>query len=302
VRRGANTFFLKKEEQMEEQKKKIPRLYSSLASYYDKLEGQYRNHDEDSRWIQGILEKNGATNLLDLSCGTGSHVSRLAKISDAEVFAMDSSPEMVSIAHRKTRESNQVAGEVLERETSYLRADFFSLPFKQASFDAAICMYWSLAGLNEKLAWRLFAGVNSILATGGVFIFDVENSEGIKENLIGTPFIDAFFAEDNATVMRANLSRKVEPDLVDWRAYYIVDDGRTPELFADRMDLRFYSRSQLERTLAQTNFETLDVLSGPFKPYSKGSPSLYFVARKKEEGGGRALSIKQGEKNPRFSV
>ena len=48
------------------------------------------------------------------------------------------------------------------------------------------------------------------------------------------------------------------------------------------MNLRFYSREQLERLLSKSGFETFEVSSGPFKPYEKNSPSLYFVARKKD--------------------
>ncbi len=145
-------------------------------------------------------------------------------------------------------------------------------------------MYWSLAGLDEQIALRLFEEVHSILTSKGIFIFDVENSEGIKENLIDSPFIDSFFLEEDGktAVIRANYSRKIAPDIVDWHSYYLIEEGGVSRLVEDRMNLRFYSREQLERLLSKSGFETLEVSSGPFKSYEKNSPSLYFVAGKKD--------------------
>ena len=244
-----------------------------FAKYYDRLESQYRDYDEDSRWIRETLELHKAGNVLDASCGTGNHIAKLASDSNIECFAMDLSREMVQIASQKQ------SGE----RTQFLLADFLHLPFSDESFDSAICMYWSLAGLDETLVTKLFTEINSVLSPGGIFIFDVENSEGIKENLIGCPFIDSFFTEDgtDTAVIRANLSTKKESDLVDWRAYYLIEDGGVSELFEDRMNLRFYSKLQLEDLLYKSGFETLQVLSGPFKEYRGNSPSLYFVAQKK---------------------
>ena len=77
-------------------------------------------------------------------------------------------------------------------------------------------MYWSLAGLDEETVLRLFEEVRTILTRKGIFIFDVENSEGIKENLIDSPFIDSFFLEEDGktAVIRANYSRKTLP--ISW--------------------------------------------------------------------------------------
>ena len=256
---------------------KVPKLYTTFAKYYDRLESQYRDYEKDSRWISETLASNQVRNVLDVSCGTGSHVSKLSALNPGlEIFAMDSSSEMLGIAGSK----------VHNQEFPVLRADFLNFPFINSSFDASICMYWSLAGLDEGLALKLFRGLASILCSGGLLLFDVENAEGIKENLIDAPFIDSFFQdEEGRSIIRANYSRKIEPDLVDWHAYYLVEEDGVSELTEDRMTLRFYSRSQLERLLSQAGFETISVSSGPFQEYRTNSPSLYFIARKRREVG-----------------
>ena len=62
-------------------------------------------------------------------------------------------------------------------------------------------MYWSIAGLDENLVRNLFSETNSILKKGGAFIFDTENAEGIKENLLNVPFIDAYFPDGKDAVI-----------------------------------------------------------------------------------------------------
>ena len=263
-------FIQKRERQMEPSS--APKLYTSLARYYDRLESQYRNYDEDSLWIAKVIQDPGAKSIADISCGTGNHISRLSR-SNVERFtvAMDSSKEMVSFASRKSG-----------KNVEFARADFLKMPFVKETFDCAICMYWSLAGLDEELVFRLFEQVHSILTSKGIFIFDVENSEGIRENLVGTPFVDSLFIEDNRiAVIRANYSQKIAQDVVDWHAYYLIEEDGISKLVEDRMNLRFYSRDQLESLLSKSGFETIEVSSGPFKLYEKNSPSLYFVAQKK---------------------
>jgi ubiquinone/menaquinone biosynthesis C-methylase UbiE len=248
----------------------FPKLYTDLAKYYDRLESQYRDYQLEARWLNEILEERSVKRVIDLSCGTGSHVLGLASEGSGRQFvAADASREMIKLA-----------GQKLKQKASLVRADFLSLPFNEESFDAAICMYWSIAGLDENLVRKLFSETCRILAEKGVFIFDTENADGIKEELLNAPFIDAFFPDGEDAVIRANFSTKIAPDLVDWRAYYLIESAGVSELINDRMNLRFYGRKQLESILEETGFRVLEVLSGPSKDYEAGSPSLYFVAEK----------------------
>lgn len=256
---------------MADEKFEFPKLYTKFAKYYDRLENQYRDYLKESEWIAGLLEKNGCNEVVDISCGTGSHLAILRNHVDSLNFVgMDASKEMIALARQKLA------------TVPLILADFLHVPFRGESFDAALCMYWSLAGLNDQLVKSLFAQTFYLLKRGGIFLFDTENAEGIKENLLNAPFIDGFFtdAKENQVVIRANFSTKVKPDLVDWRSYYLLETEGVSELENDRMNLRFYSRKDLESLLTMTGFETAQVLSGPGVEYVENSPSLYFVAQK----------------------
>jgi SAM-dependent methyltransferase len=257
----------------------VPRLYSSLAKYYDRLEGQYRNYEQESAWLASLIKANGSRRIIDVSCGTGRHVSGLLRefrnTSDAvEILAMDSSPQMVKIADKAFRD-NTIA--------DLLLGDFFNPPAKDGCFDFALCMYWSLAGLDAESVRVLFRRVHSILKEGGMFVFDVENADGIKEHLLDKPFVDGFFFDDSegCTVIRVNLSFKTQSDLVDWRAFYVLDWGSLSKLITDRMNLRFYKKSALELFLEEAGFNVETITSSPFGKYEEKSPSLYFVASSK---------------------
>ncbi len=232
---------------------------------------RYRDYSLEAKWLDGIFEEWKAETVIDVSCGTGSHVLGLVSEGSTRKFvATDASAQMVKLAEAK----------LPSERVSITQADFLSLPFRKNSFDAAICMYWSIAGLNEDLVRNLFLETNSILKKGGAFIFDTENAEGIKENLLNVPYIDAFFPDGKGAVIRANFSTKIATDLVDWHAYYLIETDGVSELVNDRMYLRFYGRRQLEVLLEQTGFRVLEVLSGPSKNYEENSPSLYFIAEK----------------------
>ena len=164
-----------------------PILYTEFAKYYDRLESQYRDYGLEASWINRILDERDAGSIIDLSCGTASHVSGLVpEVSSRQLVAADASKEMIEVARAK------LSG----KDVSILQSDFLSIPFRKNIFDAAICMYWSIAGLDENLVRNLFYETNAILKNKGVFIFDTENVEGIKEELLNVPYIDAFFPDN----------------------------------------------------------------------------------------------------------
>jgi SAM-dependent methyltransferase len=226
------------------------------------------------------LDEHGSRKVIDISCGTGSHLVNLLKRGANEEFiGIDASEEMIRLAREKLIE-------YMGNFVSLIRADFLHPPFTGGSFDAVLCLYWSLAGLNENLVRKLFFEVAVLTKRNGIFVFDTENAEGIKENLLNYPFIDAFFpatdssGKENSMLIRANFSKKIAPDLVDWHAYYLLEHDGVSQMKTDRMNLRFYSKGQLESLLREAGFKVLEVLSGPFLKYAKGSSSLYFIARK----------------------
>jgi ubiquinone/menaquinone biosynthesis C-methylase UbiE len=252
----------------------LPKLYTDFAKYYDRLESQYRNYTKEAEWIRYLLDRKESKRLIDISCGTGKHLGEiLVKATKREHVAMDVSREMIRIASQRLSPSQDVC---------IVAGDFLAIPFASSSFDCAICMYWSLAGLDHLQARKVFSEVARILEPSGLFIFDVENAEGINENLLNAPFIDSFFSdpETYSEVIRVNFSRKIESDLVDWHAYYLFEKDGVSELINDEMKLRFYSKSTLESFLHEAGFKILSVASSPGGGFQRDSPTLYIVGQR----------------------
>jgi len=107
----------------------IQRMFDEVAPTYDFL-----NHllslGIDNYWrakatgkAKKILEKNPAPRILDVATGTGDLADSMAKISGAEVTALDLSPEMLAIARKKYP------------KITFLEGYAEKLPFQDASFD-----------------------------------------------------------------------------------------------------------------------------------------------------------------------
>ncbi|MBN1522504.1 MAG: class I SAM-dependent methyltransferase [Candidatus Aureabacteria bacterium] len=80
------------------------------------------------RWISEMKEK-GFTRILDFGCGTG-NVSLHALRSGLSPVAVDTSLEMLKMIKKK----------IGNEHSSFVRGDGESLPFRDRSFDAAVCM------------------------------------------------------------------------------------------------------------------------------------------------------------------
>ena len=129
-----------------------------------------------------------------------------------------------------------------------------------------------IVATNEVREAEYLADKITIFASGRDLVTD--SISNLKDTVRGGDIVDLEF------VMRANFSTKVAKDLVDWKAYYLIETGGVSKLLNDRMSLRFYGKKQLENLLEETGFSVLEVLSGPSKQYEESSPSLYFVAEK----------------------
>lgn len=78
-----------------------PEAYRALAEIYDRVYS-FKDYDAEARTLRGLIRKWGprpSRTLLDVGCGTGTHLERLA--GTYEVTGIDASPAMLRIARRK---------------------------------------------------------------------------------------------------------------------------------------------------------------------------------------------------------
>lgn len=138
--------------------------YSAFARYYDSLT---RNVDYAGRaeYLCRILERlhhrPGLT--LDLACGTGSLTLELAR-RGFDVYGLDASPEMLSVAQRKATEAGR---DILFICQTMQRMDLYG------TVDTAVCMLDSVNHITSADDLQdAFQKIALFLNSGGYFVFD----------------------------------------------------------------------------------------------------------------------------------
>lgn len=146
--------------------------YSVLAQIYDFVMSHvdYRHW---ARYIIDLCEKHAGTGspLLDISCGTGKLGHYLSRMG-VDFWGTDYSREMLRIA------KNRVSSPLWCGDMRFLST--------RKKFPVVVSLYDSMNYLLEERDWsKCLRDVHSVLASGGIFIFDIStlfNSREIFRN------------------------------------------------------------------------------------------------------------------------
>ena len=144
-------------------------MYSGkLAKYYDDL-----YHNKDYSIESTFIENNSKVNkVLDIGCGTGTHIKNLYK--DGRIFyGIDSEYKMLDIASIKFRNHSNV----------FLKACYIEEFTEDKDFDTIISMFNIVNHiLDRKDLESYFKTISELLSVDGAFIFDCFNSETVVDN------------------------------------------------------------------------------------------------------------------------
>ncbi len=137
--------------------------YKRFAKYYDNVCAK-KDYDSEANFIRELLERSNAKTILDVGCGTGSHLERLEKFG-FECMGIDLNQDMLDVARQKVK-------------AQLFQADMRSF-WLEKKFDAVICMY---ATFNHNLsledARKTLACFRSHLNDGGIILIDLHNPSG----------------------------------------------------------------------------------------------------------------------------
>ena len=109
--------------------------------------------------------------LLDAPCGFGRHAIPLAR-AGYKVTGVDRSTVLLDEARRR-------AGG--ERWPKFVNADYRELPFKDASFDAALNLYTSLGYLGDEEDTRALASIRRVLREGGRLVIETMHRDRLVQ-------------------------------------------------------------------------------------------------------------------------
>ncbi len=198
-------------------------LYSDRADLYDAIY-HFKRYDEEAARIHELLGQYGVaegSSLLDVACGTGSHLSYLKRWYD--VAGIDVSDAMLDLARRK------LPG------ISLVKADMGRFDVERP-VDALLCLFSSIGYLlnRERLesAARCFAAA---LRPGGVLI--VEPFVPPSDFVAGRLMMHTFDGEDLKCARTCVPGRDGERAILDFH-WLVLRKGRTTvEHFVERHEL-----------------------------------------------------------------
>ncbi|UCF08631.1 MAG: methyltransferase domain-containing protein [Thermoplasmata archaeon] len=129
--------------------------YTKIARYYDNV--RITSPDYLRFWSSRIMQYGSITErskVLDIGCGTGRFTLMLAKISSAEVYAIDPSDEMLSEAKKKDKKKMVV----------WRRGGAEKLPFPDEHFD---CVYMTFVFHHVKNGRKAISEMRRVLKSKG---------------------------------------------------------------------------------------------------------------------------------------
>lgn len=228
--------------------------YIAWCTYIEEIFGLY-----------GIKPKR----VLDTACGTG-NITIPMSLSGYEMWGLDISEEMLSIAESKARASRQ--------KLRLLNQDMTQMDLK-GKFEAVLCMCDGVNYiLDEEGLKGYFDSVYKILDKKGVFIFDISSYNKIRFTLGNNTFYEE---KNNKHYIWNNnfdeASESVQMDLV-----FFIPEGSLFRKFEEQHIQRAYKQEYLVELLKRSGFEEIKVFAAfGFKKPAENSERLFFAAIKK---------------------
>ena len=226
--------------------------YKKLAKYYDSLY-KSKNYNEESQFIVKLFKKYNIRSVLDIGCGTGSHIAKLEK-EGFECTGIDLNQEMLDIARQKVKAPLYQANMIN-----------FDLGLK---YDAIICMFATFNYLlTDESAIKTLSCFYKHLNSKGIVLIDLHNlqNRGSKTDKI----------KDIERIMKWSYDKASRMEKT--KIKFIVPEG----IIEDEHTMRIYSIEEMERLLKNTGFKKFNCYGNyELKPAKESSKNLEIIGIK----------------------
>ena len=226
------------------------------AGIYDFVYGD-KAYDEECDFIETIIRRfqSGSTDsLLDIGCGTGGHLLRLAERGFG-MSGIDASSEMVKVALAKSAKS----GKSVRIEQAMLQD--FQLEQK---FDAEICLFNVINYLSDEDSIRsALQNVRKHLADDGLFVFDYRNAIAAMAKFDEKRVLDISFGKKRLLRVSTNiLDRPRRLFHTEYECFVFEDDAIADHFRVDHR-LRLFFPEEISSFLDEAGFEVLHTCAFP---------------------------------------
>jgi len=232
--------------------------YEKLSKIYDGYWGKFSN-----KYYEFLIEKADEFNLkfdsiLDLACGTGNLINKLAEKAET-IIGLDYSSHMLNIAREKFKDNDNI---------KFTFGDFRNFSFDK-NFDLILCCFDSLNYVqNKNEVMDVLKCVEKNLKHNGKFIFDIVNEKHfLKTNGMSGEYTISEVTYKNKCKYSEN--EKVAHNI------FIFEDGKEihRQIPIEYEDIKDYIR-KLNLEIVET-FNSLDGTN------IKDNPSRYYFILKR---------------------
>jgi SAM-dependent methyltransferase len=222
--------------------------YGKVAPYYDRIQRDMLNYHEDAERIHNLFREYKVETVLDLACGTGSHVLALSEFG-YRCVGLDFSSEMLAVARKKAEKS--------QCPVEFFEGDLLNYQLGR-TFDAVLGIY-ALGNLISDEAFRsALVSVRKAVKDNGLFLMNLFNAEqhGMEMMRAMGPmfFMDAMINEPDLRLVRFN-QVSVTGDIQTWAVTYLVDEGQGVKMVAGAEQFRFHYLDWIKKELSIVGFE-----------------------------------------------
>lgn len=214
--------------------------YYSLAQYYDRLYNE-KNYSDEATFFTKLIKKykkSKGNDLLDVACGTGSHISYFKK--DFEAKGIDISNELITIARDKNPDVDFEVADITKFKSS-------------EKFDVVTCLFSSIAyiksGKDLKEAINIFF---NNLKTGGVLLIETLY---LKDKFSGIENHTRFYKDKNIALKRTtNISADSDTATIK-SVYEITENGEAKKIINDEHILQLHDERKLISLMEDIGFQ-----------------------------------------------
>lgn len=244
--------------------------YSCFADYYDNLTNNV-DYKQYAEYILKLAEKyNHSMGItLDLACGTGSLTVMLKKMG-VDIYGIDASPEMLSVAQEKALDS-EISG-MLFLCQKMQNLDLYG------TIDTCICTLDSINHItNINDVQKAFSKVSFFMNPNALFIFDVNTLYKHKQVLADNTFVydtEQVFCVWQNTLLEDQRSVEISLD------FFENLDGMYRR-YSENFTERAYTHEEICKMLETAGFKLLDVFGEmTFEEPKPDSQRNIYIAKK----------------------
>jgi SAM-dependent methyltransferase len=234
--------------------------YDIFGKFYDAIMG---DRAEATKSLREFIRKEcpKAKDILELGCGTGSVLMHLAN--DYEVYGLDQSKQMLSVARKKVPQARLFRQDMVR----------FDLPER---FDVICCVFDSINHVLRFTDWKqLFASVSRHLSDGGIFIFDINTQKKLDRHIAEPAWVHQF--GNNLVIIKVSDAPK---HASNWNIrVFEHTKGKRFVLHEENIQEASFPMGNIVDAL-KVQFRKVKVVDADRSRASSASERLYFICKK----------------------